>query len=531
MPPMRSPLLALLIVLALSAVRIAASERDDADAAAAAGQAAMRDADADARKGVDAAIALGRALAICRRLGDDEAVHELQAEIFWCRKRMAAGGLADYVAKQGGTAAADLAVAQEVIDLAVPRSEAALYLERARSFQSAKTDQHFRIAVRFSEVVERFPDTPESAEAAPVFAKEQAAYLAQVAQERAVEHAQAQADLDRARRNRFMRPAAAVAGTLAVPDKASQVRALAMLRDLYKEDYASRKAATKQALARKLFTDADGSRDDAALYYVILDEAARLGADTEDYEAMLGAIDQQAAVYAGVDGDARKRKLLQRVAGRPIGSAILKLLSDPADKRSNLVAGKFWCFSMGRWDLGLPMITLGDDPVFTKAAELDLAPPAKIEDQIAAGEAWYDAGRRNGADRIPCYQRAQFWLLQVQPMLRGGKGIAVDKRLQEIDDALPLVDPDYDHLTAKQWEKLKGELVDVQAIADRNPVNIELTPDRRVRVVPHPDDRDRWSFQVGNAGQRQKAGVMTGSGRLWVWGGGRIRLKVVAVDD
>jgi hypothetical protein len=239
--------------------------------------------------------------------------------------------------------------------------------------------------------------------------------------------------------------------------------------------------------------------------------------------------------------EAQKREWLQRINGRSIASAIVTLMTDPKDKRANLIAGRFWCFNMGRWELGLPMLSLGDDPDFHKVAEMELSGPSQPTDQRATGDAWYDVGKKtSGPDRIPSWLRAQYWYRQAQPGLGAVNRATVDKRLDEIDAALPLTNPDWDNLTPKQWEKLKGQLVVVPSKVDRSNGGVDLTPQHRVRVVPHPDDRDKMMFQVGNPGERQTAGVLQGNGQLWIIpttarrGGhdtGTLRVKVVTVDD
>src|SRR4051794_26715216 len=159
---LRPCLLALALALCLGGQAAAAADREAADSAAAAGLAAMREADGDPHKGVDAAIAFSHALAVYKQLGDADAVCEMQANIFWCKKRMNMSDLQDYVAHKGSGAVADYAAAKKVIETEVPVSEAVAYLERARKYQTANADKHFNVAIRFSEIVERFPDTPEA---------------------------------------------------------------------------------------------------------------------------------------------------------------------------------------------------------------------------------------------------------------------------------------------------------------------------------------------------------------------------------
>jgi hypothetical protein len=216
-------------------------------------------------------------------------------------------------------------------------------------------------------------------------------------------------------------------------------------------------------------------------------------------------------------------------------------MKDPKDKRANLIAGKFWCFNMGRWELGLPMLSLGEDPDFHKVAEMELAQPKQPNDQLVTADGWYDVGKKtSGPDRVPAWLRAQYWYQQAMPGLGSVNKATVQKRLDEIDDALPLTNVDWDNLTAKQWDKLKGQLVVVPAKVDRSNGGCDLSPTHRIRVVPHPDDKDKLMFQVGNPGERQGPGVLSGNGQLWIIPttsrrGGRdfdkLRVKIITLED
>ncbi len=516
--------------------------RQDADALAAVGLQAMKEADGDPHRGVDAALAFSHALATYQKLGDVDAVCEMQADIFWCKKRMNMSDLQTYVAQKGGAAKADFANVEKLITEEVPVTEAAAYLERAQKYQAANPDKHFETAIRFSEIIERFPDSDAAHQASAVFAKEQTLYLGQVSEERKHEQEQLKQEIDQIRRNRFMRPPSVAVGTVTVPEKASQDKALATIKNTYKDDYqAARKDATKRALAHKFFAEAENNKEDASVYFVMLDESTRLAMESEDYEQLLSAIERMGETYKGFDADARKREVLNRIKGKATAAAILKLMDDPKDRRANVIAGKFFCFDMQRWDLGLPMLSLGDDADLHKVAEMELSDPKQPADQRATGDAWYDLGRKvSGSEKTRAWLRAQHWYNLALGSLNGVNKTMVEKRLEEIDAILPLADIDYDNLTTKQWEKLKGQLVTIEAKVDRSNGGVQLSPQKRVRVVPHPDDKDKMVFLVGNGGDRQDAGVLTGNGQLWVVPttrrrGGRdlstLRMKIIVLSD
>lgn len=514
---MPSRALLYLVAACLLAAPVAAADRAEAEAAVAVGIEAMREAELDPRRGVDAALAFSQALTVYKALGDQDAVCEMQANIYWCKKRMNLDDLQAYVAKKGGAAQQQLTVAREVIEREVPVAEADAYLARARDFQAKQPDKHFLIAIRYSEIIERFPDTEAARVAGQVFAKEQSLYLAQVAEERQRERAQLQDELRKVRSTRFMRPPPAVKGSTAIPDAAEQARAQTAVKEAYRDSWGARGDGRKRALARKLYAESDQNREDAAFFYVLLDESARLALESGDWEQLLTSIEKQGETFVGFDVQVRKRELLTRARADLVAAAILTLLNDPKEPRANLVAGKAFCFSIQRWDLGLPMLCNGDDTTLAKTAELELSGPRDANEQRAMGDAWHAAGRpAGGQDRIAMWQRAQHWYRLALPGLTGINQKQTQKRLDELEDALPLGEVDLDQLTVKQWHKLKGKVVEVPGKVDRSNGVVALTPEYRVRAVPHPDDRGKMRFQVGNPAESQDAGVLTGNGQLWI---------------
>jgi hypothetical protein len=558
--------------------------RKEAATYVAAGNLAMRDADSDPKRAVDSALAFSHALKTYEKLGDVDSICEMQANIYWCKKRMNLDNLTDYIAKKGADAQIDLSKVKEVITREVPVEEADTYLERARKFQSQNQDKHFQIAIRFSEVLERFPDTDAAKQASSVFAKEQAAYLTQVAEERKKEQAENQKERDllkqereKIRTSRFMSAPPVTAGaTTAIPDKSAQEKSLATLKNLYADGYKKKKDGQKRALAHKLFDEAAQSKDDAALYYVMLDESTRLSRESEDYEQLLSAIEKMAETFKGFDQMAYKRTTLGIIKSKPTASAILKLLDDPKDKASNSTVGKFFCFNIGRWDLGLTMLSLGSDADIAKVAEMEIGGPKDPQEKRATGDAWYDIGKKSsGADKVGMWQRATYWYSQAVPSLTGAHKERVTKAIEEIDKVLPPVITDYDNITPHQWDKLKGTTVPVDCKLDRADSGMTLAAGKKYRIVPHPTDK--WSmmvwdetlecdykgdepffvmsrssrnqarnrlgallYQIGN-GDWVKPGIVEGPGHLYFvantnsWGAdnrkGTIRVKILPVTD
>ncbi len=325
-------------------------QRAAAAQASADGMTAMKDADADPHRAVDAAIAFSRALAIDNALGDADAVCEMQADIFWCKKRMNLQDLQDYLAHKDAKSRDEFTAAQAVMDKAVPIDEAAAYLDRADKYRAANAQLHFQVAIRYSEVVERFAGTAQASTAAAVFAHEQSAYLAEVSQERAAEHAQLEREIAHARETRFTTPPAVVAGRrIAAPARADHDAALATVKSLYRAEYVrARRDTEKRALARRLAVDAEKSRDNAPGYQVMLEESIRFAEEVEDYGLLLEDCDRLAAAFAGPDAKTisagRAGHAHDPAAPPPRPSSPCS--TTRATRRPTPLSGKYFCYGL-----------------------------------------------------------------------------------------------------------------------------------------------------------------------------------------
>ena len=85
----------------------------------------------------------------------------------------------------------------------------------------------------------------------------------------------------------------------------------------------------------------------------------------------------------------------------------LKSINDPAKR---LKLGKYWCFEVGDWPKGLPLLQGGSDPNFIKPAQLDLAGGGTREQRMAIADAWFKLFNiSTGADQQGIAARALFF--------------------------------------------------------------------------------------------------------------------------
>jgi hypothetical protein len=538
------------------------------------GNLAMRESNTDPDRIVDAAFAFSQALKMYEKSGDIDRICDLQANIYWCKKRMNLDNVNRFLALKGGgkeveEAKAILAKVDEVVNKKVPPEEAQNYFARAEKFAKENPDKYLNIAIRYCEVAERFQAT----EFGPKAMK-----LSLEAQDR---HTKALQEEQLAlRETLFSKPAKPSKDVkqMAVPSADNQKSAIAQLKKIYKDDYAKRKSNQKKNLVAKFMDQAQKTKDDPDLLYGLLSEAGDLALEVGDFQSVIAAIDLKAASYADIDPLAQKKAVFAKVKNNPVVNAILKLLDTPADAEANTTVGRYFCCEAGKWDLGLPMLARGSDANLKQVADMELARPAGAMQQCEIGDRWYDLAKKAKTPlKEQLLGRGLFWYQQAQPGLTGITKDKMKQRLDEIDGLLPMTNLNYDNLTPKQWERLKGTIISVSATRNRNDTNIVLKPGLRLRVVPHPTET--WSFicwwdsavttdargttpsrrgfltlgyndenqggmpfgsmvMIIENGAPMKAGLVEGAGRLYLApnnveevGKGAIRAKIIPVSD
>jgi hypothetical protein len=234
--------------------------------------------------------------------------------------------------------------------------------------------------------------------------------------------------------------------------------------------------------------------------------------------------------------------------------------------------------------MGLPLLMHGSDADLKALAEMEQLKPEGVAQQIEIGDKWYDIGKK-GRKGQPTLEgpmsRALYWYQLAEPKITGISKDRIAKRMDEIDSLLPMSNLNYENLTVKQWDRLKGGMAVISAAKDRNDVGLRLTPGKKYRIVPHPTDT--WQptsyYSNGNSksvtwkgasqtytvngrtytyattgdfmegamvmqienGKWMKPGLVEGDGRLWLgpfsdysWGAGgkgEIRVKILPADD
>src|SRR5436309_2877970 len=85
---------------------------------------------------------------------------------------------------------------------------------------------------------------------------------------------------------------------LNIPDEAAQTKADALVKQLFKGEYANNDPAARRALAKKLLQQARDEKTDPAPRFVLFREARNLAASCGDIATALQAVDQMNRVFA-----------------------------------------------------------------------------------------------------------------------------------------------------------------------------------------------------------------------------------------
>lgn len=455
----------------------------EAEQLVAVGRQAMQDSSTEPSKSIAAAVAFSRAIKYFEATGDVDKVCDLEANIFWCKKRMNADDVKTFLAEKGSDKSVTdaLAKADAVATKEIPKSEAKNYFDRAEKFAKDHAEDYEQISVHYFEVAERFVGTDISLQAQKLSLDAQSKQMKQIKTAKETE-----------RQTLFTKSAAAAAaaGQLAAIPAATALRpAVAAVRKLYKDNYAKTKPYQKRRLAAKLLEQVPATKDDPVTQYALLSEAIDLSIGVGDWYATFTACDLMAQYFSGVEAKAKKKEVFGKARSNPTVQAILKLLDNPEDADANAVAGKYFCLESGNWDIGLPLLIHGSDAEFKAAAEMENLKPSGSAEQVELGDKWYALGKKAKASaQENMLARAVSWYHQAEPSLTGITKERISQRSDEIYLQVPEADVDYDHITVKQWDRLLCKPIDIKADNGMNDIGLALTKGAKIRVVPNPTD-------------------------------------------
>lgn len=160
---------------------------------------------------------------------------------------------------------------------------------------------------------------------------------------------------------------------------------------------------------------------------------------TEDYEDAARILQsvRTAAPHEQTHAEvqARFKKLIAlRAAATAIAGDLEKLKTVPDDPMANQAVGEYYCFVMGQWDRGLPMLARGSDPDLRAVAQRELAPTTHRQARALA-DAWWDYAHRRGnspEQQQGASERSAQWYRAALPDLSGPEATLVQKRIADV---------------------------------------------------------------------------------------------------
>jgi hypothetical protein len=118
-----------------------------------------------------------------------------------------------------------------------------------------------------------------------------------------------------------------------------------------------------------------------------------------------------------------------------VETSLATLEADPTDTKCNLVVGQYKCLLKGEWQVGLPMLALGDNETLKELAVKELSEPKGSNEQIALADGWFDLAQSSKDIEVQVLRRAAFWYrqsLNSEPRVSRLVKAKVDKRVQMI---------------------------------------------------------------------------------------------------
>lgn len=315
------------------------------------------------------------------------------------------------------------------------------------------------------------------------------------------------------------------------PEAEAQKQALKSVRDLFKDEYAKKTPSDQLDLARKLIAASADASIDMPTKYVLLAEArdlavlasdpglaleavtglgkaymiavpaaklsilnkmsmgakdpekiraigkayfdlARESVSLEDYETASTAAGKSEALSRAVKDisiSERVIELKKELAGlKSEFQKVKSYIDHPANGDPDTV-GRYLCFVRNDWASGLKILSENGKSPLKELAAKDLSNPESTEGQVEVGDGWWQLSQaeKTSWKKLNLLGRARRWYEMAQSSASGLVKVRVDKRLAEVESAVPgggvnllqMVDPKRDAVHGN-WSLDDGVLVD-----------------------------------------------------------------------
>jgi len=153
----------------------------------------------------------------------------------------------------------------------------------------------------------------------------------------------------------------------------------------------------------------------------------------------LGAVAPVAGVNDEVESSISELEA-RRSAAERVAPYLQRLKTSPSDQTANLEVGEFYCMVEDDWAKGLLFLTRAGKSALASAAELDLRSPKQPQEQVAVGDAWWEAAETSpGPVQSKMRERAALWYAKAleSESISGLQRILLEKRIAQTSSSRP----------------------------------------------------------------------------------------------
>lgn len=109
------------------------------------------------------------------------------------------------------------------------------------------------------------------------------------------------------------------------------------------------------------------------------------------------------------------------------------LATDSTNAEANMEIGKFQCLTLRNWEVGLPQLAQGSDPVLRQLAEAEQKGTDDPNAQVALGDFWVaQSSKLTPATRPAAQSRARFWYSRAVSEMSGLEKNVLEKKIAKI---------------------------------------------------------------------------------------------------
>ena len=109
------------------------------------------------------------------------------------------------------------------------------------------------------------------------------------------------------------------------------------------------------------------------------------------------------------------------------------LATDSTNAEANMEIGKFQCLTLRNWEVGLPQLAQGSDPVLRQLAEAEQKGTDDPNAQVALGDFWVaQSSKLTPATRPAAQSRARFWYSRAVSKMSGLEKNVLEKKIAKI---------------------------------------------------------------------------------------------------